>query len=152
MALKDRQPLFATESRSYQKNRALLMVQARKTVPAIPAFPVNVLSAPALGAVPQVPSQKSALPADPGLAIIDKAGHPDNLVADMLRLTESVEVKLIHQMLEFTTTQATPSKEMELKCLERFETILTGKRNPKRFKDTHKKFQLALGHVAQPLL
>ena len=33
---------------------------------------------------------------------------------------------------------------MELKCLERFETILTGKRNPKRFNDTHKKFQLAL--------
>ena len=63
---------------------------------------------------------------------------------DPLRLTESVEVKLIHQMLEFTTTQAPPSKEMELKCLERFETILTGKRNPKRFNDTHKKFQLAL--------
>jgi hypothetical protein len=63
---------------------------------------------------------------------------------DPLHLTESVEVKLIHQMLEFTTTQAPPSKEMELKCLERFEYILTGKRNPKRFNDTHKKFQLAL--------
>ena len=63
---------------------------------------------------------------------------------DPLRLTESVEVKLIHQMLEFTTTQAPPSKEIELKCLERFETILTGKRNPKRFNDPHKKFQLAL--------
>ena len=47
-------------------------------------------------------------------------------------------------MLEFTTTQAPPSKEMERKCLERFETILTGKRNPERFNDTHKKFQLAL--------
>jgi len=47
-------------------------------------------------------------------------------------------------MLEFTTTHAPPSKEMELKCLERFESILTGKRNPKRFNDTHKKFQLAL--------
>ena len=35
-------------------------------------------------------------------------------------------------------------KEMELKCLERFETILTGKRNPKRYNDSHKKFQLAL--------
>ena len=76
-----------------------------------------------------------------------------------LRLTESVEVKLIHQKLEFTTTQAPPSKEMELECLERFETILTGKCNPKRFNDTHKKFQLALNvylgttyHVAQPLL
>ena len=50
---------------------------------------------------------------------------------DPSRLTESVEVKLIHQMLEFTTTQAPPSKEMELKCLERFETILTGKHNPR---------------------
>ena len=63
---------------------------------------------------------------------------------DPLHLTESVEMKLIHQMLEFTTTQAPPSNEMELKCLERFETILTGKRNPKRFNETHKKFQLAL--------
>jgi hypothetical protein len=63
---------------------------------------------------------------------------------DPLHLTESVEVKLIHQMLEFTTTQAPPSKEMELECLERFEYILTGKRNPKRFNDTHKKFQPAL--------
>ena len=41
---------------------------------------------------------------------------------DSLHLTESVEVKLIHQMLEFTTTQAPPSKEIELKCLVRFET------------------------------
>ncbi len=32
---------------------------------------------------------------------------------DPLHLTESVEVKLIHQMLEFTTTQAPPSNEME---------------------------------------
>jgi hypothetical protein len=47
-------------------------------------------------------------------------------------------------MLEFTTIQAPPSKEMELKCLERFEYNLSGKRNPKRFNDTHKKFQLAL--------
>ena len=62
-----------------------------------------------------------------------------------MHLTESVvEVKLIHQMLEFTTTQAPPSKETEIRCLERFENILTGKRNPKRFNDTHKKFQLAL--------
>jgi hypothetical protein len=28
------------------------------------------------------------------------------------RLTKSVEVKLIYQMLEFTTTQAPPSKEI----------------------------------------
>ena len=42
-----------TESRTYQKNRALLMVPANKTVPDIPAFPVNGLSAPKLGAVPQ---------------------------------------------------------------------------------------------------
>ena len=47
-------------------------------------------------------------------------------------------------ILEFTTTQAPPSKEMEIRCLERFESILTGKHNPKRFNDTHKKFQLAL--------
>ncbi len=47
---------------------------------------------------------------------------------DPLRLTESVEVKLFHQMLE----------------METFETILTGKRNPKRFNDNHKSFQLAL--------
>ena len=40
---------------------------------------------------------------------------------DPLRLTESVEVKLFHQMLE----------------METFETILTGKRNPKRFNDNH---------------
>ena len=47
-------------------------------------------------------------------------------------------------MLEFMTNQAPPSKEMERKGLERFETILTGKCIPKRFNDTHKKFQLAL--------
>jgi hypothetical protein len=63
---------------------------------------------------------------------------------DPLHLTESVEVRLIHQMLEFTTAQAPPSKEMEFKCLERFESILTGKRNLKRFNDTHERFQLAL--------
>jgi hypothetical protein len=39
-------------------------------------------------------------------------------------------------MLEFTTTKAPPSKEMELRC------ICSGKCNPKRFNDTHKKFQL----------
>ena len=43
---------------------------------------------------------------------------------DPLHLTESVEVKLINQMLEFTTTKAPPSKEMEFRCLERFESIL----------------------------
>ena len=63
---------------------------------------------------------------------------------DPLRWTESVKAKLIHQMLEFTTTQAPPSNEMELKCLERFENILAGKRNPKRFNDPHKKFKFAL--------
>ena len=46
---------------------------------------------------------------------------------DPLHLIESVEVKLIHQMLEFTTTQTPPSKEMEFRCLERFESILTRK-------------------------
>ena len=58
-------------------------------------------------------------------------------------MTESVEVKH-HQMLEFTTIQTPPSKKMEVRCLERFENILTEKRNPKRFNNTHKKFQLAL--------
>ena len=39
---------------------------------------------------------------------------------DPLHLTESVvEVKLIHQMLEFTTTHAPHSKEMEIRYLER---------------------------------
>ena len=83
VALKDRQHLYATESRTYQKNRALLMVPASKPAPDTPAFPVNVLSAPTLGTVPQVPSQKSALPADPGSAVIDGAGHSDNLAADI---------------------------------------------------------------------
>jgi hypothetical protein len=83
VALKDRQHLYATESRTYQKNRALLMVPASKTVPDIPAFPVNVFSAPKLGAVPPVPSQTSALPADPGSAVIGGAGHSDNLAADI---------------------------------------------------------------------
>ena len=59
-------------------------------------------------------------------------------------MTESVKVKLIHQMPEFTTTHAPLSKEMEIRYLERFESILTGKRNQKRFNDTHKKLQLAL--------
>ena len=55
MAPKDRQHLYATESRTYQKNRALLMV----------------------------PGQKSALPADPGSVVIDGAGYSDNLAADI---------------------------------------------------------------------
>jgi len=38
VALKDRQHLYATESRTYQKNCALLMI------PDVPMFPVNVLS------------------------------------------------------------------------------------------------------------
>ena len=54
MALKDRQHLYATESRTYQKNRALLMAPARKTIPDVPAFPVNELSAPTLEVVPLV--------------------------------------------------------------------------------------------------
>ena len=59
------------------------MAPASKTVPDIPMFPVNVLSAPKLDAVLQVPSQKSALPADPGSAVTDGAGHSDNLAADI---------------------------------------------------------------------
>ena len=80
MALKDRQHLYATESHTYQKNRALLMAPASKTVPDIPMTPVNVLSAPKLDAFLQVPSQKSALPADPGSAVTDDS---DNLAADI---------------------------------------------------------------------
>jgi hypothetical protein len=83
VALKDRQHLYATESRTYQKNRALLLAPANKTVPDILAFPVNVLSAPKLGAVLQLPSQTSALPADPGSAVIAGAEHSDNLAADI---------------------------------------------------------------------
>jgi hypothetical protein len=60
VALKGRQHLYATESRTYQKNHALLMVPASKTVPEIPVFPVDVLSAPKPGDVSQVPSQSSA--------------------------------------------------------------------------------------------
>ena len=77
VALKGRQHLYATESRTYQKNRELLMVPASKTVPAIPTFP------PTLCAVLQAPSQRSALHADPNSAVIDAAGHPANLAADI---------------------------------------------------------------------
>ena len=58
VAMKDRQHLYATESRTYQQNRALLMGPASKTIPDIPAFPVNVLSVPKLGAVLQIPSHR----------------------------------------------------------------------------------------------
>ena len=44
VAMKDRQHLYATESRTYQQNRALLMLPASKTIPAILAFPANVSS------------------------------------------------------------------------------------------------------------
>ena len=77
---------------------------------------------------------------------------------DPVHLTESVEVKLIHQMLEFTTTQAPPSKEMEVKCLERFESILIGysQEVPARLECVLKHYILQggeeLGHVVQPLL
>jgi hypothetical protein len=59
------------------------MVTASKTVPDIPVFSVDVLSAPKPGDVPQVPSQSSALLADQGSAVIDGAGHSDNLAADI---------------------------------------------------------------------
>ena len=44
VALKGRQHLYATESRTYQKNRTLLMFPASHKEPAIPVFPTNVLS------------------------------------------------------------------------------------------------------------
>ena len=76
VALRGRQHLYATESRTYQKNRTLLMVPASHKEPAIPVFPTNVLAAPTLGEVLQAPSQTSTLPADPGSAVIDATGHP----------------------------------------------------------------------------
>ena len=45
VAMKDRQHLYATESRTYQQNRALLMTPASKTIPDIPAFPVTFFCA-----------------------------------------------------------------------------------------------------------
>ena len=42
------------------------MVPANKLVPAIPAFPADVLAAPTLGEVLQDQSQTSTLPADQG--------------------------------------------------------------------------------------
>jgi hypothetical protein len=83
VALNGRQHLYVTEGRTYQKNRSLLMVPASKTVPDIPVFPVDVLSAPKPGDVPQIPSQSSALLADQGSAVIDGAGHSDNLAVDI---------------------------------------------------------------------
>jgi hypothetical protein len=59
VALKGRQHLYATESATYQKNRGLLMIPKSKTVPDVPAFPVNVLSKPNHGS--QIPSQLSVL-------------------------------------------------------------------------------------------
>ena len=71
------------------------------------------------------------------------------------------EINRLSRQLAIRESSNTPMSAM------RIETILTGKRNPKRFNDTHKKFQLALnvylgttyykeeknlGHVAQPLL
>jgi hypothetical protein len=41
VALKGRQHLYATESATYQKNRALLIIPKSKTVPDILAFPVD---------------------------------------------------------------------------------------------------------------
>ena len=81
VALKDRQHLYATESRTYQRNRALLVTPASKTVPDVPTFPVDELSAPTLGVVPPVPNQNSVLSADPGSAVITGTGSLANLAA-----------------------------------------------------------------------
>jgi hypothetical protein len=64
VALKGRQHMYATESATYQKNRALLMLPKSKTVPDTPAFPVNVLSKPNDGS--QIPIQSSVLVAEQG--------------------------------------------------------------------------------------
>jgi hypothetical protein len=55
----------------------------------IPVFPVNVLSAPKPDDVPQVLHPTSALPADSGSAVIDGAGHSDNLAADIAFATSA---------------------------------------------------------------
>ena len=78
VALKGRQHLYATESRTYQKNRTLLMVPASQAVPAIPVFPANVLAAPTLGEVLHDQNQTSTLPADQGSAVLDATGHSVN--------------------------------------------------------------------------
>ena len=72
MALKGRHHLYAIESRTYQKNRALLMVPASQAVPAIPA---DMLAAPTLGEVLQDHSQTSTLPAGQGSAVCDANEH-----------------------------------------------------------------------------
>jgi hypothetical protein len=81
VALKGRQHLYATESRTYQKNRGLLMNPASNKVPDIPAFPVNVLSKP--NDISQIPIQSSALLVDQGSVVIDGEGHLGNLAADI---------------------------------------------------------------------
>ena len=65
MAMKDRQHLYASANRTYQQNRALLMVPTSNTIPDIPAFPADVSATPKLGIVPLVPNPDSVLPADP---------------------------------------------------------------------------------------
>jgi len=65
VAMKDRQHLYASANRTYQQNRALLMVPTSNTIPDIPAFPADVSATPKLGIVPFVPNPDSVLPADP---------------------------------------------------------------------------------------
>ena len=71
-------------------------------------------------------------------------GFELSATVDPKDMTSSIQDRLINQMIEFKTNQAPPSKEMDNKCLDRFEKLLVSKRNPKRYNDTHKKFQSAL--------
>jgi hypothetical protein len=57
VAVKDRQHLYAIESRTYQQNRALLMASAKKTIPETPTFPVNISSSSKPGIAPLIPNQ-----------------------------------------------------------------------------------------------
>jgi hypothetical protein len=79
VAVKDRQHLYATESRSYQQNRALLMAPAKKTIPEVPTFPVDISSAPKPGIAPLIPNQNS----DTGSAAINAEGHSQELAAEI---------------------------------------------------------------------
>jgi len=87
VTVKDRQHLYATESRTYQQNRALLMAPAKKTIPETPTFPVNISSAPKPGIAPGIaliiPNQNSVSSADPGSTVINAEGHSDDLAAEI---------------------------------------------------------------------
>lgn len=91
VALKDRQHLYATESRSYQQNRALLMIPKMKSnvlpssepAPDFPLFPAGVLLVPEKDAVHEVPIQHSTTSEDLGTTVVDVMRQSDNVAADI---------------------------------------------------------------------